>query len=53
MAAILRLMISFYSWQRVANPDTAAPYGETVLGMLAGYKDAIGNPDADGNTTTT
>ncbi|HUM82749.1 MAG TPA: peptide ABC transporter substrate-binding protein [Lachnospiraceae bacterium] len=42
-----------YSWQRVANPDTAAPYGETVLGMLAGYKDAIGNPDADGNTTTT
>ena len=41
-----------YSWQRVVDPDTAAPYGETVLGMVKGYKEAIGNPDADGNTTT-
>lgn len=41
-----------YSWQRVADPNTAAPYGETVLGMVAGYKEAIGNPDADGNLTT-
>jgi peptide/nickel transport system substrate-binding protein/oligopeptide transport system substrate-binding protein len=26
-----------YSWQRVADPKTAAPYGETVLGMVKGY----------------
>jgi len=42
-----------YSWQRVVDPDTAAPYGETVLGMVKGYSDAIGNPDDSGNTTTT
>ena len=41
-----------YSFKRLASPDTAAPYGETVVGMIDGYKDAIGNPDADGNTTT-
>ena len=41
-----------YSFKRLACPDTAAPYGETVVGMIDGYKDAIGNPDADGNTTT-
>ena len=41
-----------YSFKRLANPDTAAPYGETVVGMIDGYEDAIGNPDADGNTTT-
>ena len=40
------------SFKRLASPDTAAPYGETVVGMIDGYKDAIGNPDADGNTTT-
>ena len=41
-----------YSFKRLACPDTAAPYGETVVGMIDGYQDAIGNPDADGNTTT-
>ena len=41
-----------YSFKRLACPDTAAPYAETVVGMIDGYKDAIGNPDADGNTTT-
>ena len=41
-----------YSFKRLAAPDTAAPYAETVVGMIDGYKDAIGNPDADGNTTT-
>ena len=41
-----------YSFKRLANPDTAAPYAETVVGMIDGYQDAIGTPDADGNTTT-
>ena len=42
-----------YSWQRMVDPEVAAPYAETVLGMVDGYNDAIGNPDANGNTTTT
>ena len=42
-----------YSWQRMVDPEVAAPYAETVLGMVEGYEDAIGNPDANGNTTTT
>ena len=41
-----------YSFKRLASPDTAAPYAETVVGMIDGYQDAIGNPDADGNMTT-
>ena len=41
-----------YSWQRMVDPEVAAPYAETVLGMVDGYNDAIGNPDANGNTTT-
>ena len=41
-----------YSFKRLACPDTAAPYAETVVGMIDGYQDAIGNPDEDGNTTT-
>ena len=41
-----------YSFKRIASPDTAAPYAETVVGMIDGYQDAIGNPDADGNMTT-
>ena len=41
-----------YSFKRLASPDTAAPYAETVVGMIDGYQDAIGNPDEDGNTTT-
>lgn len=30
-----------YSWQRVCDPKTAAPYAETVLGMVKGYDEAI------------
>ena len=41
-----------YSFKRLASPDTAAPSAETVVGMIDGYQDAIGNPDEDGNTTT-
>jgi oligopeptide transport system substrate-binding protein len=38
-----------YSWKRVADPATAAPYAETVLGMVKGYDDAAaGNIDALG-----
>ncbi len=38
-----------YSWKRVCDPKTAAPYAETVLGMVAGYTEAIaGNVDALG-----
>ena len=40
-----------YSWQRLVDPNVAAPYAQTVLGMVEGYDDAIGRPDADGNTT--
>ena len=42
-----------YSWQRLVDPSVAAPYAQTVLGMVEGYDDAIGKPDADGNTTVT
>lgn len=36
-----------YSWKRVADPTTAAPYGETVLGMVKGYEEAAaGDVDA-------
>ena len=42
-----------YSWQRVVDPNVAAPYAQTVLGMVEGYDDAVGKPDADGNTTVT
>ena len=40
-----------YSWQRLVDPSVAAPYAQTVLGMVEGYDDAVGRPDADGNTT--
>ena len=42
-----------YSWQRVVDPNVAAPYAQTVLGMVEGYDDAVGKPGADGNTTVT
>lgn len=29
-----------YSWKRVADPKTAAPYAETVLGMVEGFDKA-------------
>ncbi len=36
-----------YSWKRMCDPITAAPYAETVLGMVKGYAEAIdGNTDA-------
>ena len=35
----------------MVDPNVAAPYAQTVLGMVEGYDDAIGRPDADGNTT--
>ncbi len=41
-----------YTIKRLADPDTASPYGETVVGMIAGYQDATGNPDEEGNPTT-
>lgn len=42
-----------YSWKRVCDPNTAAPYAETVLGMVKGYDEAInGNVDALGVTAT-
>ena len=30
-----------YSWQRVCDPNVAAPYAETVLGMVKGYDEAV------------
>ena len=30
-----------YSWQRVCDPNLAAPYAETVLSMVEGYDEAI------------
>lgn len=42
-----------YSWRRVCDPNTAAPYAETVLGMVKGYDEAIeGNTEALGVTAT-
>ena len=41
-----------YTFKRVIDPKLAAPYAETVCGMIEGYKDAIGNPDAEGKPTT-
>lgn len=36
-----------YSWKRVCDPEVAAPYAETVLGMVEGYDKAIeGDLDA-------
>ena len=42
-----------YSWKRVCDPVVAAPYAETVLGMVKGYDEAIaGNTDALAVTAT-
>ncbi len=36
-----------YSYKRMADPATAAPYSATTVGMIAGYDEAMaGNPDA-------
>ena len=42
-----------YTFKRLADTNLAAPYGETVIGMIEGYQEAIGNPDDDGKPTTT
>ena len=42
-----------YTFKRLTNTELAAPYAETVIGMVEGYQDAIGNPDEDGKPTTT
>lgn len=40
-----------YTWQRVCDPELAAPYSETVLGMVEGYDAAMeGDPSALGVT---
>lgn len=42
-----------YSWKRVCDPNVAAPYAETVLGMVEGYDAAIeGDLDALAVTAT-
>ncbi len=41
-----------YTFKRLCDTELAAPYGETVVGMIDGYDDAIGNPDENGETTT-
>ena len=40
-----------YSFKRMVDPNTAAPYAETCLGMIDGFEEATGFPDADGNPT--
>lgn len=42
-----------YSFKRIVDTAVAAPYADTVCGMIDGYDDAVGNPDAEGKTTTT
>ena len=40
-----------YSFKLMVDPNTAAPYAETCLGMIDGFEEAAGFPDADGNPT--
>ena len=40
-----------YSFKRMVDSNTAAPYAETCLGMIDGFEEAAGFPDADGNPT--
>ena len=36
-----------YSWKRVCDPNVAAPYASTVLGVVKGFDEAVaGDPDA-------
>lgn len=42
-----------YSFKRLADVELAAPYADTVIGMIDGYQAAVGNPDDEGKTTTT
>lgn len=42
-----------YSWKRVCDPEVAAPYAETVLGMVEGFDAAMdGDLDALGVSAT-
>lgn len=36
-----------YAYKRVVDPITAAPYGETVLGMVKGYDEVVATGDVD------
>ena len=42
-----------YSFKRMADPNTAAPYAATAVGMIAGFDEAQGNPDAETGEPTT
>ena len=42
-----------YSFKRMADPNTAAPYAATAVGMIAGFDEAQGNPDPETGETTT
>ena len=42
-----------YSFKRMADPNTAAPYAETAVGMIAGFDEAQGNPDPETGEPTT
>ena len=41
-----------FAWKRITDPELAAPYADTVLWMVDGFQDAIGNPDENGEPTT-
>lgn len=42
-----------YTFKRIVDvKNVAAPYADTVCGMIDGYDDAVGNPDESGETTT-
>ena len=36
-----------YAYKRVVDPKTAAPYGETVLGMVKGFDEVVATGDVD------
>ena len=36
-----------YTFKRIADTNVAAPYAETVIGMIEGYKDAIDSKDPE------
>ena len=42
-----------YSFKRMADPNTAAPYAATAVGMIAGFDEAQGNPDPETGEPTT
>ena len=36
-----------YTMKRIADPELAAPYGETVVGMIEGYDEVVETGDVD------